>query len=176
MTPSPARFPIRFDRWYEALSSDSAERFGSHPGADAPEALADKDAASRRVAEMTKCAPFSMRHRPCFEAQRMNAFQGSRALGSGFVAAILFAVCMGAPRTATAQVIDVAPPALRLEVAPLRPSPNHFWIPGYWGWGPRGHVWYGGRWELERRGSHWAAARWTHEGRRWHFSPGRFRR
>jgi hypothetical protein len=103
----------------------------------------------------------------------MRSFRLSR-IALPVVAAAFIGAWMGAERTAAAQVVEVAPPALRVEVMPLRPSPRHFWIPGYWAWGPQGYLWYGGRWEIERPGWRWAPARWFHDGRRWHFARGHF--
>lgn len=76
--------------------------------------------------------------------------------------------------TASAQVVTVAPPAVRVEVMGRPPSPAHFWIPGYWNYGPHGHYWVGGRWERNRPGYGWSRAHWGREGRGWRFSPGRW--
>jgi hypothetical protein len=79
--------------------------------------------------------------------------------------------------SASAQVVEVAPPAVRVEVAPRAPSPRHFWLPGYWGWRPReGYVWYGGRWEIARPGWVWERSHWYRDGGRWHFAHGHWHR
>lgn len=104
----------------------------------------------------------------------MNTSHLPRILGPLVGAFFFCAASLGAERTAGAQVVEVAPPALRVEVAPIRPSPRHVWNPGYWAWEPTGYVWYGGRWEIERPGWHWAGAHWVREGRRWHFVRGHY--
>ena len=80
-------------------------------------------------------------------------------------------------KTASAQVVEVAPPAVRVEVVPVRPSPHHFWIGGHWGWrAGYGHVWVPGRWEVARHGYSWTPARWTREGGHWRFAEGHWHR
>jgi len=69
--------------------------------------------------------------------------------------------------------VEVQPPVTRVEVIPARPSPQHFWIHGYWGWGAT-HTWVPGRYEVMRPGWGYAEARWVPVGRRWHFYPGRW--
>ena len=95
-------------------------------------------------------------------------------LTAGAVASILF--CF--QRDASAQVVLVAPPAPRVEIVPVAPSPASFWVAGYWGYageGP-GYAWHEGRWEGARPGYGWRHARWRHEGGRWHFAPGHWYR
>jgi hypothetical protein len=97
------------------------------------------------------------------------------ALGAVVVGALLCGTA-GTERQANAQVVEVAPPTVRVEVAPRPPSPHHFWIGGYWGWHGGRHVWIGGRWERERPGYAWERAHWAREGRRWRFASGRWHR
>src|SRR3954452_22360263 len=40
-----------------------------------------------------------------------------------------------------------APPALRVETQPARPSARHVWQNGYWRWNNREYVWVGGYWD-----------------------------
>jgi hypothetical protein len=91
-------------------------------------------------------------------------------LSAGAIASILF--CF--QRDASAQVVVVAPPAPRVEVVAVAPTPASFWVPGYWGYVGEGagYAWHEGRWEGARPGYGWWHARWRHEGRRWHFAPG----
>ncbi len=71
--------------------------------------------------------------------------------------------------------VEVQPPVARVEVVPPAPSPRHFWIHGYWGWGPaHAHYWVPGRYEEIRPGWGYSEARWAPIGRRWHFFPGRW--
>jgi hypothetical protein len=69
--------------------------------------------------------------------------------------------------------VEVQPPVARVEVIPPAPSPKHFWIHGYWGWGAT-HYWVPGRYEVIRPGYGYAEARWVPVGRHWHFYPGRW--
>ncbi len=95
---------------------------------------------------------------------------------SALMAATLACGIFAGERPAAAQMVTVAPPAVRVEVVGRPPSPSHFWIPGYWSWRERGHVWVGGRWEHSRPGYGWSRAHWGREGRSWRFSPGRWHR
>jgi hypothetical protein len=73
-------------------------------------------------------------------------------------------------------IVDVQPPAPRVEVIPVAPSAHHFWIHGYYGWVGGRHVWVPGRYEVMRPGWSWSEARWGLVGRRWHFYPGHWYR
>jgi hypothetical protein len=96
-----------------------------------------------------------------------------RLLLPAVLAATLACVMVAGEGTASALVIEAAPPAVRVEVVGRPPSPDHFWIPGYWAWRPGvGHTWVGGRWEHSRPGWAWSRARWAHEGRHWRFAAG----
>jgi hypothetical protein len=92
------------------------------------------------------------------------------------VAATLGCGVVAGEHTASAQVIAVAPPAVRVEVMGRPPSPAHFWIPGYWGWRGTRHVWVGGRWERSRPGWAYSNAHWAHEGHGWRLAPGHWHR
>lgn len=70
--------------------------------------------------------------------------------------------------------ISVQPPVDRVEVIPPAPSPNHFWIHGFWGWNGTAHFWNPGRYEVMRPGWGWTEARWGAVGPRWHYWPGRW--
>jgi hypothetical protein len=79
-------------------------------------------------------------------------------------------------RPAAAQVVEIAPPAVRVEAIPAPPAPRYFWVGGYWGWRDGRHCWIDGRWERERPG--WAYARpyWARERHNWRFAPGHWHR
>lgn len=68
---------------------------------------------------------------------------------------------------------NVAPPPLRVEVAPA-PRRGYVWVPGYWGWSHHRHSWNRGHWVRERHGYHWAPARWDQDGNRWRYRQGRW--
>ena len=67
-----------------------------------------------------------------------------------------------------------APPAARVELRGIAPSPRHFWAPGYYRFDGREHVWVGGRWELRRDGYEYAGPRWVNRLGRFEYLPGRW--
>ncbi|HXP66961.1 MAG TPA: YXWGXW repeat-containing protein [Steroidobacteraceae bacterium] len=71
-------------------------------------------------------------------------------------------------------VVMVAPPAPRVEVIGVAPSPGYVWIGGYWNWVGGRHVWVPGRWDRGRPGYHWEAHAWVREGDGWRMRPGRW--
>jgi hypothetical protein len=79
-----------------------------------------------------------------------------------------------APPAATFRV-GIAPPVARIEVRPMQPTRNHFWMEGHWGWNGASHIWTPGRWEVQRVGHVWIGPRWSHRGGYWHFVPGHWR-
>ena len=69
-------------------------------------------------------------------------------------------------------VVETAPPAIRVEPMPPRPSPAHVWIPGYWNWAGR-WVWVPGRYAYGPKPSAvWRGARTERRGGRLYFAPG----
>jgi len=72
-------------------------------------------------------------------------------------------------------VIDVAPPAPKVEVVPA-PRTGYVWAPGYWRWEEprRTHVWVEGRYEAERPGQRWVPDRWVPRDQRYVYEPGRW--
>ena len=74
-------------------------------------------------------------------------------------------------------VLDVAPPAPRVEVVPA-PRVGYAWAPGYWRWDEprRTHVWVEGRYIEQRPGYRWSADRWVARDRRYYYEPGRWER
>ena len=50
-------------------------------------------------------------------------------------------------RRAPVEVVVVkAPPPLRVEVVPARPSARHVWVAGYWVWEANAYAWVPGVW------------------------------
>jgi WXXGXW repeat (2 copies) len=69
--------------------------------------------------------------------------------------------------------VNAAPPPMRVEVQTARPSPNHVWLAGHWGWEGNAHVWVGGHWAIPPSPNHvWVPARWVNRGGRWVFWQG----
>ena len=79
------------------------------------------------------------------------------------------------PAAADQLVIDVAPPAPKVEVVPP-PRAGYVWAPGYWRWEEprRTHVWVEGRFEREREGHRWVPDRWVPRDQRYVYEPGRW--
>jgi hypothetical protein len=63
-----------------------------------------------------------------------------------------------------------APPAARVEVRGVAPSPRHFWAPGYYRWNGYDHVWVPGRWDYARPGYEYVGPRWYADGPRWRYT------
>jgi hypothetical protein len=80
----------------------------------------------------------------------------------------------GRPLAPSAPVyVEIAPPRVRYEVRPPRPSPGYTWIGGYWGWENSAHVWINGQWARPPQpGYAWEPAHWRREGHRWVYIPG----
>jgi hypothetical protein len=119
--------------------------------------------------------------RPVFETSNLSAMTikhwARRALLPVAGVFALATVVLAGEREAKAQVIEVAPPAVQVEVVPAAPAVEYVWTPGYWGWRPgRGHVWVAGRYVVARPGYAWFAPHWAHRGRYYHFVPGRWHR
>jgi hypothetical protein len=69
--------------------------------------------------------------------------------------------------------VTIAPPAPRVEVRPVAPSPSHVWIGGHWAWRGGAHVWVGGHYALPPgAGYRWEQARWVNQGGAWTFYEG----
>ena len=71
-------------------------------------------------------------------------------------------------------VIEIAPPAPRVEVIPVMHA-GYTWAPGYWNWQHNQHVWVNGHSMRERKGYDWAPDRWNqvsngHEFERGHWT------
>jgi hypothetical protein len=72
--------------------------------------------------------------------------------------------------------VALAPPPPRVDIVTLAPSPQHFWIAGFWGWNGREHVWQPGHWEHHRPGYVYAPAHWVRAGSSYRFVGGYWRR
>jgi WXXGXW repeat (2 copies) len=45
-------------------------------------------------------------------------------------------------------IVEIAPPAVRVERMIARPGPSHVWARGYWDWDGRSWMWVPGRWAV----------------------------
>ena len=64
------------------------------------------------------------------------------------------------PQQPAATVVAQAPPPPQVEVVPVAPGPDYYWVPGYWYWGGPGWIWISGRWTIRP----WHGAVWVHGG------------
>lgn len=89
--------------------------------------------------------------------------------------ALLMAVLSGIACAADV-IVASPPPAARVEVIGVRPSPAHVWVGGHWTW--RGKwVWDGGRWVVPAyRNATWVPGHWDRRGHGWVWVPGHWRR
>lgn len=72
--------------------------------------------------------------------------------------------------------VHMAPPPVRVEVQPVRPSPGHHWIAGHWAWRGNQHVWIGGHWVMPPGAGYvWEPARWQQVNGQWEFVEGHWR-
>lgn len=66
-----------------------------------------------------------------------------------------------------------APPPIRMEARPYRPSPNYLWVAGYWDRQDDRWAWSPGRWENPgHRGSSWVQPRYQREDGAYRYEPG----
>ncbi|KAA0253527.1 MAG: hypothetical protein EDX89_14040 [Acidobacteria bacterium] len=88
-------------------------------------------------------------------------------------AASLASLLAGLPAEAARVTVRVAPPAARVEVRGVAPSPRHVWVGGYWSWSGSAHVWVAGKWSLPPRGrARWVEGHWKHVPAGWVWVPG----
>ncbi|HEX3846201.1 MAG TPA: hypothetical protein VHV81_02385 [Steroidobacteraceae bacterium] len=105
-----------------------------------------------------------------------------RSLTSGVLAALLTLVVLGGcvvvpdQRHYPGGVVMVAPPAPRVEVMGVAPTPGFVWIGGYWNWVGDRHDWVAGHWAAPRAGYHWVPHAWVRAGDGWRMRPGHWQR
>jgi hypothetical protein len=82
----------------------------------------------------------------------------------------------GAARPPRTVIVEQAPPAAQVEVVPLAPSPEYYWVPGYWSWRGGAWVWVGGCWVHRPVPSAvWVGGHWARHGRGYIWIGGRWR-
>ena len=73
-------------------------------------------------------------------------------------------VAPGAPAGAIVGQPPLPPPP-QTDAIVVRPSADHDWIAGYWGWGGHSYVWHPGRWERRpHQDARWEPGHWQPEG------------
>ena len=95
-------------------------------------------------------------YRPTYPAQTVYPAQQPPATND--LAAAASPVDTNAPPTNV--TVTQAPPPPQVEVVPVAPGPDFYWVPGYWYWGGGGWVWFGGRWTIRP----WHSAIWVRGG------------
>lgn len=92
-------------------------------------------------------------------------------------AGALLTLALAAPPAAAARVyVRIAPPAVRVEVRGVAPSPRHVWVGGYWRWNGSAHVWVAGGWKVPpRHGAVWIEGHWRGSRRGWYWAPGHWK-
>ena len=95
------------------------------------------------------------------------------------VVLLLALFTLAVPGSARAQQLVVGirvggpPPAVRVERAPLAPSPRHVWVPGWWWWDGRQYVWRTGAWMVPpSTGTVWVPPSWHFENGQWTYYAG----
>jgi hypothetical protein len=72
-------------------------------------------------------------------------------------------------------MIDIAPPALRIEPLGVAPGIGFVWTPGYYGYSGGSYTWIGGSWvRPPSPGVGWVEPRYVRVGGRYSFQPGRW--
>jgi hypothetical protein len=101
------------------------------------------------------------------------------ALALGLACSVVLPGCIVTPNQGhyyAGGVVLVAPPAPRIEVVGVAPSPGYVWVGGYWNWVGGRHEWVGGHWVAGRAGHHWVPHTWVREGDGWRARPGHWER
>jgi YXWGXW repeat-containing protein len=94
---------------------------------------------------------------------------------AGSLALAAFLGCAPMPEAGVVY-IERQPPAERVEVIGVAPSPGLVWVAGYWEWGGDDYVWVPGRWMAPEPGHRsWERGNWRHHGRGWYWAPGHWR-
>lgn len=78
-------------------------------------------------------------------------------------------------RVAVSIYAPIAPPPLRVEIAPTLRA-GYIWAPGYWGWRNHRYVWHRGHQIRARHGYRYVGPRWEHNGNRWRYHGERWGR
>jgi hypothetical protein len=66
-------------------------------------------------------------------------------------------------------IVRIAPPELRMEVAPA-PRPGSLWVDGHWDWRNNRHQWVAGNWIRERPGYRYNQPNWAERDGHWYMT------
>jgi hypothetical protein len=79
------------------------------------------------------------------------------------------------PPPTPAAIVEQAPPPPQVEVVPISPGPDYYWVPGYWSWNGT-WAWVGGSWAFRPHpGAVWIGGHWGRHGRGYIWIGGRWR-
>lgn len=68
------------------------------------------------------------------------------------------------------------PPAQRVEVVEVAPSPRHVWVEGHWAWHGGEYVWVPGHWaERPHEGAVWVPGHYVQRRHGYEWVPGHWR-
>ncbi len=71
--------------------------------------------------------------------------------------------------------LEEGPPADRVEVLGVAPSPSYVWVAGHWAWDTT-WVWVPGHWaKLPQENAVWVSGHWRKSPRGWVWIEGRWR-
>ena len=102
----------------------------------------------------------------------MNPNRFRTALAGALLSLALFSSAAQAARVA----VKVGPPAARVEVRGVAPSPRHVWVGGYWRWNGSAHVWVAGGWYVPpRHRAVWVDGHWRKVPGGWDWVSGHWR-
>ncbi len=73
-------------------------------------------------------------------------------------------------------ITGLRPPAPRVEVRGVAPTPKHAWVSGHWAWNGTRYVWRPGHWIVRPRPeAEWIPGTWIQSDDGWKWVPGRWR-
>lgn len=85
-------------------------------------------------------------------------------------------VVVNPPGPGKVVIAGVRPPAPRVEVRGVAPSPKHAWVSGHWAWSSGRYGWKPGHWIVRPRPRvEWVAGKWVESGGGWKWVPGHWR-
>lgn len=69
-------------------------------------------------------------------------------------------------------IVEIAPPAVRVERVTVAPGPSYVWARGYWDWDGDSWAWVPGRWVAAPvAGARWIAPVYTRVSTGWRYVP-----
>ena len=93
------------------------------------------------------------------------------------LAVAAFSASLAGPAAAARVHVKAGPPAVRVEVRGLAPSPRHVWRDGYWRRDGRAHAWAAGtRVVPPRPGAAWIPGRWKSTPGGWYWIEGHWKK